>query len=148
MAVRLRPDGTWEFDTLDEAVEFERRKTSVPAQPAAPTPRPSEGREGGKLRKLVELNTAGVRWSDQAHASKGLKLLAAAGAKGIDSDTLAADLGLDTPRGLSGVAQGMRRRISAVSNGTPVNKILWTEGEPGELRWFVDPQKLKELGLV
>ena len=64
------------------------------------------------------------------------------------SNDLASQLGLSTPKAISGVAQGMRRRIAAVANGTPVSKILWNEGEPGNLRWFADTQKLKELGLL
>lgn len=133
MAVRLRPDGTWEFDLLREAVEFERLKARPSAPVAASRPSPAEPRES----------------TDQDKRSmKALRVLVSVGRKGIPTSEFAPQLGLAHSKGISSVAQQVRRRIAAVANGTPVDKIFWAEGRAGNRRWCVDAAKIKELGLV
>ncbi len=133
MAVRRRPDGTWEFDSVAEAAEWERLRTG-----ARPTPREAAA---STVTRPAPAEPKGL--SDK-RAVDALRLLTSAGKRGLPTAELAPHLGLSNLRGFSGVAQGIRNRIKEAGNGTPVDRVFW--GKDG--RWFVDVEKVKELGIT
>jgi hypothetical protein len=145
MGIRRRPDGTWEFDSVEEALAFELRAGHAPAPKAAQSVRPYPPKAAAS--KSPPKTASGL--SQDERAIKALTLLAAARA-GLTVQDMIEPLGLDEAgRGFSGVAQAIRHRISAVANGTPVNKLFWPVRKARQpARWFVRAEKLRELGLV
>jgi len=139
MAVRLKPDGTWEFDSPKEALEFRRLETQGKpvSKPEALTAEP--GRKPHAQR---------ARTANHERETKAFRLLAAAGTKGVSSYEMVTPLGLPGARSVSGVIQGMNRYLRQVANGAPLDKIMWRTGRPGNKRFFVDVAKLRELKIV
>jgi hypothetical protein len=143
MPVRRKPDGTFEFDSVAEAVAFEQQ-VAVRVTPMAPRSQPKP-----RSNKPVRQPTAATPASDADDATRALAILIHGGSKGLLGKDVASKLGMKNPKGLSGTAQAIRKRISEVANGTPLEKLFWIERKPRlPTRWMVDAQKLRELGLA
>lgn len=148
MAIRRRPDGTWEFDSIEEAIQFDRRlATPLRAAEGGPTARTHEDVHAPAISRQPVRSD---RLPQEERVAKALQMLAAADARGLLTEEMAPMLELANLKGFSGVAQAIRKRIIEVAtNGTHVSKVFWSSGKKGRpARWHVDAHKLKEFGLL
>jgi hypothetical protein len=146
MAIRLRPDGTWEFDTAADALAFERqRKAKGGSQGTLTATEPTKPAKPSRDYR-AERERAGRGGEDRAVPA--LKLMVDAGSKGVSTDTLSSELGLVSARGFSGVLQGIKRNVNGKCNGMPFDQLVWSKGKPGRKVWFADGRKLREHGVI
>jgi hypothetical protein len=133
MAYLVRPDGTIEAESVEEAISISRRLAGAPPVPGpvTPTPAPPSDRVPSQADKRVR---------------ELLEFILAAGADGITGQAIAEHLGLENARGLSGYIQAIRKEIRRRDG--KVEACIAKERTRDGARWYAFRKPLNAIGLA
>jgi hypothetical protein len=145
MGYEVRPDGTIIAPDENAAIRLSKRLREL----AESTPNGHKPRAPLKAARAARKPDEDARAEAKGRALAMLRVLAVAGAEGVDSKPLAKQTGVASPKGLSPYALLAKAIIDEKAPGE-ADRIFWRTKlrNPRKTTWYVDGPRLRELGLI